>query len=254
MENKPLFRELRADELQVRKGQTFDNKTRVSLLVYKDARVDANILDEVYGQFNWACQYASYAGVTYCGVGIKDQITGQFVWKWDAGGENENEKEKGTASDAFKRACFKWGIGRALYTCPRIVVANSNDSYKVTDIRYADGKVTHLTIVNQRGVVIFQMTPECTSVMSGPLTDPEEPEKPWAERLKDYCSALAEGTEDPDELVQIRAFYTYYKPLTNKGNKYGPARCHKYFTSDVREGTLVVDTADPKHPKVTKVK
>ncbi|NOW12590.1 hypothetical protein B0H35_000004 [Clostridium acetobutylicum] len=43
-----------------------------------------------------------------------------WISKQDVGTESNTEKEKGQASDSFKRACFNFGIGRELYTSPFI--------------------------------------------------------------------------------------------------------------------------------------
>lgn len=88
------------------------------VLLYKDARVDQNILDETVGAENWQRDHKELKGNIYCGVSIKFDCKDGFYWvtKWDCGAESNTEKEKGEASDSFKRACFNWGIGRELYT------------------------------------------------------------------------------------------------------------------------------------------
>ena len=45
------FRSLRADEIECRVSSIKENG--LSLLLYKDARVDQNILDETVGPLNW---------------------------------------------------------------------------------------------------------------------------------------------------------------------------------------------------------
>ena len=112
------MRALRPDEIEVRIGTI--NSKGVTLLLYKNARVDMQILDETYGQFGWQDDYKELKGNMYCGIGVYDNTTGYWVWKWDCGTESNTEKEKGEASDAFKRAGFRWGIGRELYTSPRL--------------------------------------------------------------------------------------------------------------------------------------
>lgn len=124
------FRNLYADEISVRVSQI--NEKGCSLLLYKDARCDMNILDETVGTNNWQKKFYECKGNLFCSVGIK--IQDAWIWKDDAGAETFSEKEKGEASDAFKRACFNWGIGRELYTAPFIwVPANflKTLSYKV---------------------------------------------------------------------------------------------------------------------------
>lgn len=113
------FRILRADEIDVRIAQVKENG--VSLLLYKDARVDMNILDETVGPENWQRKHYECKGNLFCSVGIRNKGE-EWIWKDDAGSESNTEKEKGEASDSFKRACVNWGIGRELYTAPFIWV------------------------------------------------------------------------------------------------------------------------------------
>lgn len=115
------FRPLKADEIEVRVGGVY--KSGVTFLLYKNARVDMAILDETVGEFNWQRDHKEVKGNLYCGIGIRDTTfdgTWDWVWKWDCGTESYTEKEKGEASDSFKRAGFNWGIGRELYTAPFI--------------------------------------------------------------------------------------------------------------------------------------
>ena len=107
------------------------------LVAYIDSRDVQNILDEVLGQANWQDDYKEVEGKIYAGIGILvNEITG-WVWKWDCGTESNIEKEKGQASDAFKRAAVKWGVGRFLYDLP-IKVARVNEYKRVIG---DDGKV-----------------------------------------------------------------------------------------------------------------
>lgn len=110
------FRLLRADEIECRISQVKENG--VALLLYKTARTDADILDETVGADRWENDFKLIDGVLYGGIGV-DYGNG-LVWKWDAGTESNTEAEKGRASDAFKRAGFKHGIGRELYSAPFI--------------------------------------------------------------------------------------------------------------------------------------
>lgn len=114
-----MFRDLRADEIECRVAQAKQNG--VSLLLYKDARCDQNILDETVGAMNWQ-RYHTRDNAN-CIVSIWDEKKQAWVSKEDTGTESNTEKEKGLASDSFKRACFNWGIGRELYTAPFIWVS-----------------------------------------------------------------------------------------------------------------------------------
>ena len=109
-----MFRGLRPDEIDVRVGSV--SAKGVSLLLYKDARCDMNILDETYGVEGWQRKHEVINGNLYCGIGIYNKDINEWVWKWDCGTESYTEKEKGEASDSFKRAAFNVGIGRELYT------------------------------------------------------------------------------------------------------------------------------------------
>lgn len=126
------MRALKASEIDVRVGQVGEGY--VTLLLYKDARVDRQMLDEEFGIYGWQCDYKELKGNMYCGIGVYDKNTDQWVWKWDCGTESQTEKEKGEASDAFKRAGFRWGIGIELYNSPRIYLSVATD--KVGDYKY----------------------------------------------------------------------------------------------------------------------
>ena len=114
------FRDLRADEIECRVQSAKANG--VVLLLYKDARVDMNILDETVGASNWQREHYECKGNLFCRVGIDigthEGKAERWVFKSDCGTESNTEAQKGEASDSFKRACFNWGIGRELYTAP----------------------------------------------------------------------------------------------------------------------------------------
>ena len=118
------FRTLRADEIDCRIAQIASNYC--TLLLYKDARVDMNILDETVGSMNWQKRYVR--DNANCIVGIWDSEKNQWIEKEDTGTESFSEAEKGLASDSFKRACFNWGIGRELYTAPSIFIFPRKDN------------------------------------------------------------------------------------------------------------------------------
>ena len=114
MQDTIKIRPLRAEEIEVRVGQV--GEKGVSLLLYKDSRCDKRILDETFGVNGWANAYSEIKGNLYCSIMIYDDKTGMWIQKQDCGVESNTEKEKGEASDAFKRAAFNVGIGRELYT------------------------------------------------------------------------------------------------------------------------------------------
>lgn len=110
------FRTLYASEIECRVGQI--NNKGLSLLLYKDARCDMTLLDETVGPMNWMRSHSR--DNANCVVSIWDDAKKMWVSKEDTGTESKTEAEKGLASDSFKRACVNWGIGRELYTAPRI--------------------------------------------------------------------------------------------------------------------------------------
>lgn len=127
---------LKIDEIDFR-VQSVNKGGYATILAYKDARVDMNRLDAVYGVEYWQKKYDLIDGHLFCSIGIYNKAINQWVWKQDVGTESNTEKEKGEASDASKRACFNIGIGRELYDYPLIQV-------KLTDAEFdkASGKPT----------------------------------------------------------------------------------------------------------------
>lgn len=83
-------------------------------LPYIDARQVMDLLDDVLGPENWKEEHPRHEGETlYWGISVL--INGEWITKWDCGSQSAIESQKGQASDAFKRAAVKWGIGRFLY-------------------------------------------------------------------------------------------------------------------------------------------
>lgn len=129
MELKYLQKPLSIEDIDFR-IQSINKGKYATILAYKDARVDMNRLDEVCGIGGWQRDHKEVNGVVYCGIGIRQSyidpntkaLVIEYVWKWDAGSESQAEKEKGQASDSFKRAGFNCGIGRELYDYPVISI------------------------------------------------------------------------------------------------------------------------------------
>lgn len=165
------FRLLKANEISCRVNQI--NEKGLTLLLYKDARVDMDILDEAAGCMNWKKEYTR--DNKNCIVSIYDETKKEWVSKEDTGTESNNEAEKGLASDSFKRACVNWGIGRELYTAPFIWVNAEDtniyqkgqkyatrDTFRVEAIHYnKDREIDGLSIKNsQNKRVFFKMPPK----------------------------------------------------------------------------------------------
>lgn len=156
---KPEFRKLKADEIDCRIAMV--KEKGVQLLLYKDARVDQNILDETVGPMNWQRRHTRENA--NCIVSIWDSEKMQWIEKEDTGTVSYTEKEKGLASDSFKRACFNWGIGRELYTAPFIWIKSPDcrvekkntaftcyDKFSVRKIEYdSSSRIKTLEIRNE---------------------------------------------------------------------------------------------------------
>jgi len=112
------------------------NKPVATCVPYIDSRDVQNRLDEVCEPQNWQSDYKEVKGNVYGGIGIL--IGDRWVWKWDCGVESNVEKQKGEASDAFKRAAVKWGIGRDLYESDLVYVA-TNEAKIPTNFPYCIG-------------------------------------------------------------------------------------------------------------------
>ena len=184
-----MFRFLTADEIEVKVKQVKENG--LVCLLYKTARTDMDLLDETVGADNWTNDYREIKGNLYAGIGIR-QKDGSMVWKWDCGIESredgEGNEKKGEASDAFKRAGFKVGIGRELYSSPFIFLGveteldgkkyklkNPFDSFSVSKIEYdANDKISALEIVNGKGQVVYTY-PKGNTGASKPAAKPQTP-------------------------------------------------------------------------------
>ena len=166
---KDLIRLLRAEEIECRIAMV--NEKGLSLLLYKDARVDQRILDETFGAFGWKRSHQCIDGNLYCTVEILDRESGEWISKQDVGTTGYTEKEKSQASDSFKRACFNWGIGRELYSAPFIWIPAartgiqkkgdkyiSNERFSVGAISFNDNReIVFLEIMDSHGQVVYTL-------------------------------------------------------------------------------------------------
>lgn len=184
--NKLVIPALTKDDIEVRVNNTgkSTNGYYAVLLLYKNARVDMRILDQVFGIFGWQRKQDIVNGNLYCTVSLWDDTKKCWVDKQDVGTENKMQAEKSEASDAFKRACFNVGIGRELYTSPSIFVNLTNNDistdkngiintdnkgnpklnpklkFSVGHIKYNDENgartISELILVDQNGVERFR--------------------------------------------------------------------------------------------------
>ena len=210
---KSIVRLLKADEIECRAAAVTEKG--VSLLLYKDARVDQKILDETFGAFGWKRSHQYIGESLYCTVEIYDKESGAWVAKQDVGTTGYTEKEKSLASDSFKRACFNWGIGRELYTAPFIFIPAEktdirkkteryvcNDHFSVHSIEYStDRDITGLVIVSGNGKVVYKYKAKASELS----------EKPLSEKQINSLNAELERTGVTMESVQER--YMVQEPV-----------------------------------------
>ena len=217
------FRTLKANEIDCRVSQIASNW--LTLLLYKDARADMDVLDETVGPMNWKREHLRENA--NCKVSIYNTDINEWVSKEDTGTESFTEAEKGLASDSFKRACVNWGIGRELYSSPSIIIfpnkdmlskgkeaefycknPNETDENKkkydtktrfwVEYIDYNDDReVQNLVIRDNKNHIRFtQLT--------------KEKEKEFLKLDKDLKKAIEER-EKKDDKFDREKFYEYYK-------------------------------------------
>lgn len=213
------MRLLKANEIEVKVKQVKQNG--LVALLYKTARTDMDVLDEEFGPENWQCAYEEIKGNMYCKIGVWIEKLSQWVWKQDCGIESredgEGNEKKGEASDAFKRAGFKWGIGRELYTAPFIWISSDyieikqfgqkytcNEKFSVSKIEYNDNReIIALEIVNGKGKTVY------TFGTKTPLKT-EKPTPKKADVIEDLVGDeipfVAPATARPDDWMSVNAF------------------------------------------------
>lgn len=169
MDLKKLSEPLTVEQIDFR-VQSINKGGYATILAYKDARVDMQRLDEVCGPLNWERTHTR--DNKNCTIRVWDDHKKIWVSKEDTGVESNTEKEKGLASDSFKRAGFNWGIGRELYDYPLIQVKLENKEvtekngkfyaswhFKLREWTwksgFSGGKISFLQGIDTKGVVRF---------------------------------------------------------------------------------------------------
>ena len=210
-----MFRKLKAHEIDCR-VQSITEKGAVMLL-YKDARCDMNILDETIGAMYWKREHTREN--QNCIVSIYNHDIKEWISKEDTGTESNTEKEKGLASDSFKRACFNWGIGRELYTAgfiyikaDKMDIKNNNgkcstfDKFQVKYIDYDEnGSISALQIVNQKGEAVFSRGSEkkqesAKQVNEKVVTTEKNVELITPEQIKAVHTLMTKTKTDPEKI------------------------------------------------------
>lgn len=248
------FRSLRADEVEVRPAEARNGKT--TLLLYQDARCGMNILDEALGTLGWQKEYYEAKGLLMCKIGIRSPTTGEWLWKSDTGSESNIEADKGLASDAFKRAAVSWGIGRELYTAPKIVVQLTDkdmfngklcQSFKVKEMSVDNGVITSLTIIDKWGHERFKWgepTPtksvkqvdDADNQLDEGLMWHDDSERNVVELPKPSAIPTSQtpSQSSPDS-IQLNVLNDWYEIQTNKTNSM--KQFYNYYKGRIEAGS-----------------
>ena len=207
------MRKLKPEEIECRVAQV--TSSGCSLLLYKTARVDRAILDEEFGAMSWQNDFKVIDGKMYGGIGIYSNDLGEWLWRWDCGTESNTEAEKGQASDCFKRAGFKWGIGIELYSAPFIwysckthqnqkgkwEIEDKYIKFKVQEIGYADnGNINKLVIIDDKDNIIFKLGAKVS-----------KPKTTKTKQTIDNDLDIIEGLKATDTINILNAYYYKYE-------------------------------------------
>ena len=212
------IRLLRADEIECRVQQVKANGC--ILLLYKNARADMKILDETFGVFGWQRDHMVINDNLFCNIRIWDNENKMWITKQDVGVESNTEKEKGEASDAFKRACVNIGIGRELYSAPftwinldKSEVTGDAPRYKldfkvkfeVKEIKYDDERnIIHLVVVDQTGKERFKWSKGKVTPIKA---DKPKEDKPLSKVDELYAFSLSIGFSRHDVENGARKYF-----------------------------------------------
>ena len=231
------FRLLNADEIEVRVAEV--NQYGARLLLYMSSRAPMDLLDESVGPLGWKRQHSRENA--NCTVSIWDEEKQQWVTKEDTGVESNVEKEKGLASDSFKRACVNWGIGRELYSAPDIFIFKDHlsshsfengkgkcyDRFVVTNIAYNEKRritAVEIGVLDKKKAVVYKeiFRNSGTTKAAAPVKNSPTPAKTENVPAKAQASpATASFIADDEEIL-----------LGNcRGKKYGEVKDTPVFKS-----------------------
>lgn len=230
------FRDLTANEIDCRVAQLTEKG--LSLLLYKDARCDMNILDETVGADNWQREHYECKSNLFCRLGINvnfenPDLEPRWIWKSDCGAESNTEKQKGEASDSFKRAGFNWGIGRELYTAPFIWITPNNYTTKESKGKRVcrnNFVVTHIKIDNKKIVELVIFNEEICREVFWYGVKPKAQNKPQAQPQAQPQDSQIEMVTDVEVKWMVKLLKE--KNITQK------SVCDKFGVSSLRKLTM----------------
>lgn len=215
---------LKATDIEVRVKQCTE-KGAVAL-IYKTARVDYRILNELFGLYGWKCDYREIKGNLYCTISIYDEEHGQWVEKTNCGIESredgEGNEKKGEASDSLKRAGFALSIGLELYSAPFIFLKvetvkneatrkyelkNKYQKFIVSEVGYDENREINKLVISDadNGDVVFSF---------GSKEKVKEPKKENAPKVVD--SELKLHGDEPISKTQLDLIVKYYTELSEE--------------------------------------
>lgn len=186
-----LFPTLTKDQIEVKVKKV--TQGGALLLLYKTARTDYEILDDVLGPDGWKVEYGEIKGNLYCTLSVWSDARNEWISKQNCGTESredgEGNEKKGEASDAMKRAGVTLGIGRELYTSPVIYanvpttpkgngyeLADRYQTFDVKEIGYDEQRrINRLVIVDNKGAQVFAFPRggNITPIHTQPTTPPQ---------------------------------------------------------------------------------
>ena len=225
------MRKLNADEIECRVAQVFEKGC--SLLLYKTARVDRAILTEKFGEL-WQNDFKVIDGKMYGGIAVYNKDLKEWLWRWDCGTESQTEAEKGQASDCFKRAGFKWGIGIELYSAPFIFVniptvkdgikwklVDKFQKFEVKEIEYTNNEISNLVIIDKDKKVVFEMKKGFSTPIQQEIKKPNSQDEYNNELDSQIVKQEAKNTCSKCSVEITKAEYNY------SNIKYGAPLCRK---------------------------
>lgn len=245
---KLTFRPLKASEIDCRIGMVSRQGNSVSVLLYKDARVDMSILDETVGPAGWQREHYECKGNLYCRVGIN--LGEGWIWKSDCGVESNTEAAKGESSDSFKRACVNWGIGRALYTAPRIWLNMDKGTFEKANVHVAEinydrdyNEITGLVLVDGNNMIVY-------SWGANSVNSPKQQQKPMPQQQQQAQNPAPQHEAEPtiEQAISMAKACTSEQELTSVWSRFGT----KYGRDVNFVNAIVSNPAHPNYGRSTK--
>lgn len=195
---------LKAEEIECRVGQQTKDKSKYSVLLYKTARTDMDILDEVFGVDNWQVDYSMIGQMLFCTISVWSDVRGCWIRKSSNGTESNMEAEKGQASDAYKRAGFMVGIGRELYSAPKIWLDSSISPYdlEVDQIEYDESDKICTLVLSAKGKTVYQFR-NGKGVAETKKVEPQGVDHDTLEKIRNIVAKLEFEGKNLDDILNF---------------------------------------------------